>query len=268
MPVTDEVQYECKEGAAWITFNRPARKNALTPEMMDGLATVLERLAHDPTVRVVVLRGAGTDFCSGADVNGMAKLLALAPDERAARFHRTLDERIVPLLHAFERLTQPILCSIRGYAIGIGAQFALLSDLVIASETAQFVFPQVRLGHTLDHGESWYLPRRIGAARAAQVCLLGEPVGAADAERFGLANWVLPDAQLDDRAAKLVVKLLRTAPEALWRTKALLKISSGNNLQEQLAAERMHVAVGAASNDYLEAMKALQEKRAPRFCGT
>lgn len=175
--MTEEIRLDCKDGAAWITLQRPETKNALTPEMMKGLLALLDGLASDAAVRVVVLRGAGTDFCSGADVNGMANLLALPPEERAARFQRTLDERIVPLLRAFERLPQPIVSSVRGYAIGIGVQFALLSDLVMVSDTAQFVLPQVRLAHTLDHGESWYLPRRIGAAKAAQMCLLGEPLG-------------------------------------------------------------------------------------------
>ena len=265
--MSDDIQIECKEGAAWITFNRPATKNALTPEMMKDLLVLLNGLANDPAVRVVVLRGAGTDFCSGADVNGMANLLALPPEERAARFHRTVDERIVPLLHAFERLPQPIVCSIRGYAIGIGVQFALLADLTMASGTAQFVLPQVRLAHTLDHGESWYLHRRIGPAKAAQMCLLGDPLNAVDAERFGLVNWLVPDAELDEQTAKLVVRLLRTAPQSLWRTKELLKTSRTNGLEAQLAAERTHVAAGAASEDYLEAMKAFQEKRAPRFRG-
>ena len=265
--MTEDVQLECKEGAAWITLQRPATKNALTPEMMKVLLALLDGLAGDTAVRVVVLRGVGTDFCSGADVNGMANLLALPPDERAARFQRTLDERIVPLLQAFERLPQPIVSSVRGYAIGIGVQFALLSDLVMVSDTAQFVLPQVRLAHTLDHGESWYLPRRIGAAKAAQLCLLGEPLSAADAERFGLANWVVPDAELDGKTVKLVTKLLRVAPQSLWRTKALLKISRGNSLDAQLAAERAHVAAGAASDDYLEAMQAFREKRPARFSG-
>jgi 2-(1,2-epoxy-1,2-dihydrophenyl)acetyl-CoA isomerase len=265
--MSDQVQFECKEGVGWITLNRPATKNALTPEMMDALLGLLDSLARDAAVRVVVLRGAGADFCSGADVNAMANLLALSPQERAARFHRTIDERIVPLLHAFERLSQPVVCSVRGYVIGIGVQFALLSDLLMVSDTAQFVLPQVRLAHTLDHGESWYLPRRIGAAKAAQMCLLGEPLNATDAERFGLANWLVPDAELDDRTARLSSKLLRVAPQSLWRTKELLKASRGNGLQAQLVAERAHVAVGAASADYVEAVKAFQEKRAPRFSG-
>jgi 2-(1,2-epoxy-1,2-dihydrophenyl)acetyl-CoA isomerase len=266
--MSDEVKLECSEGAAWITLNRPATKNALTPEMMDDLLTVLGGLADDASVRVVVIRAAGPDFCSGADVRGMAKLLALDPEQRAARFHRTIDERIVPLLGAVERLPQTVISSVRGYAIGIGVQFVLLSDLVMVSETAQFVLPQARLAHTLDHGESWYLPRRIGPARAAQMSLLGEPVGAADAERFGLVNWVAQDAELDDKTASLVRRLLRIAPQSLWRTKALLRASRCNDLEAQLSAEREHVAAGAASDDYLEAMKAFQEKRSPRFTGS
>jgi 2-(1,2-epoxy-1,2-dihydrophenyl)acetyl-CoA isomerase len=265
--MTDSIEFERRDSTAWITFNRPNAKNALTAEMMDDLLGVLDGLADDSEVRVVVISGKGSDFCSGADVSAMATMLKLSPEERAARFHRTIDERIVPLLHAFRRLSQPVVASVRGYVIGIGVQFALLSDLVVASETAQFVLPQVRLAHTLDHGESWLLPRRIGLSKAMQLCLLGEPMNAVDAERFGLTNWITTDEALERETAKLVAKLLRGAPDALRRTKALLSDSANNNLEMQLEVERTHVGFGAASNNFIEAVRAFNEKRAPKFSG-
>jgi 2-(1,2-epoxy-1,2-dihydrophenyl)acetyl-CoA isomerase len=265
--MTDSIEFERRDSTAWITFNRPNAKNALTAEMMDDLLGVLDGLADDSEVRVVVISGKGSDFCSGADVSAMATMLKLSPEERAARFHRTIDERIVPLLHAFRRLSQPVVASVRGYVIGIGVQFALLSDLVVASETAQFVLPQVRLAHTLDHGESWLLPRRIGLSKAMQLCLLGEPMNAVDAERFGLTNWITTDEALERETAKLVAKLLRGAPDALRRTKALLSDSANNNLEMQMEAERTHVGFGAASNNFIEAVRAFNEKRAPKFSG-
>ena len=265
--MTDSIEFECRDSTAWITFNRPNAKNALTAEMMADLLGMLSGLADDPKVRVVVLRGKGSDFCSGADVGAMATLLTLPPEERASRFHRTIDERIVPLLHAFRRLPQPIVASVRGYVIGIGVQFALLSDLIIASETAQFILPQVKLAHTLDHGESWLLPRRIGLSKAMQLCLLGEAMNAADAERFGLTNWTTSDQALEKETGQLVARLLRGAPDALRRTKALLVASEGNSLERQLEAERMHVGFGAASDNFIEAVRAFNEKRAPKFSG-
>lgn len=263
----DSIEFECRDSTGWITLNRPTAKNALTAEMMDDLLDMLNRLADDPKVRIVVITGKGGDFCSGADVGAMATLINLSPEERAARFHRTIDERIVPLLHAFRRLSQPIVASVRGYAIGIGVQFALLSDLVVASENAQFVLPQVKLAHTLDHGESWLLPRRIGLSKAMQLCLLGEAMNAVDAERFGLSNWTTTDEALEKETEKLVARLLRNAPDALRRTKALLGVSETNGLKTQLEAERFHVGFGAASDNFVEAVRAFNEKRAPGFSG-
>jgi 2-(1,2-epoxy-1,2-dihydrophenyl)acetyl-CoA isomerase len=265
--MADCIEFECRDGTAWITLNRPTAKNALTAEMMDDLLGMLNGLADNPKVRIVVIGGNGSDFCSGADVGAMATLLTLSPEERTARFHRSIDERIVPLLHAFRRLSQPIVASIRGYAIGIGVQFALLSDLIIASETAQFVLPQVKLAHTLDHGESWLLPRRIGLSKAMQLCLLGEAMNAVDAERFGLTNWTTTDGALEKETEKLVARLLRGAPDALRRTKALLGVSETNGLERQLEAEGLHVGFGAASDNFVEAVRAFNEKRAPRFTG-
>jgi 2-(1,2-epoxy-1,2-dihydrophenyl)acetyl-CoA isomerase len=263
--MTDGIEFGLNGNVAYITLNRPDRRNALTTEMMDDLLGMLNRLADDPTVRIVVLRGRGGDFCSGADVDAMASILELSPKERAARFHRSIDERIVPLFNAFRRLPQPIVASVRGYAIGIGVQFVLLSDLVVASETAQFILPQVKLAHTVDHGESWLLPRRIGLSKAMQLCLLGDPMNAVDAERFGLSNWTAKDQSLEEETEKIVWKLLRGAPDALRRTKALLSVSEDNSLEGQFEAERTHVGFGAASENFVEAVRAFKEKRPPIF---
>src|ERR1700739_2689934 len=127
--MTGSIEFGLNGNVAYITLNRPDRRNALTTEMMDHLLSILNRLPDDPTVRIVVLRGRGGDFCSGADVDAMTSILELSPKERAARFHRSIDERIVPLFNAFRRLPQPIVASVRGYTIGIGVQFVCFRTL-------------------------------------------------------------------------------------------------------------------------------------------
>ncbi len=99
---------------------------------------------------------------------------------------------------------QPVVCSVRGYAVGAGMQMALMSDLVVAAESAKFVLPQVRLGHNVDHGESWALPRKVGMGRAMQLMALGETVSGRDAERFGLANWVVEEGALEQKTDEIV----------------------------------------------------------------
>jgi 2-(1,2-epoxy-1,2-dihydrophenyl)acetyl-CoA isomerase len=113
-------------------------------------------------------------------------------------------ELSMPLFLALHAVQQPVVCSVRGYAVGAGMQFALLSDLVVAAHSARFVLPQIRLGHSVDHGESWALPRRVGVGRAMQLMALGETVSGPDAERFGLANWGVPDEQLEEKTADIV----------------------------------------------------------------
>ncbi|MGE3143337.1 MAG: enoyl-CoA hydratase/isomerase family protein [Hyphomonadaceae bacterium] len=264
--MSEEVEFTCAEGVARIAFNRPAAKNALTKGMTARLLALLEAIKPD-MARVVVLEGRGGDFCSGADVKAMGSSQALTAQERTAAFHASIDGTIAPIVRAALALRQPIVAAVRGYAIGLGAQLALLADLIVASETARFVFPQVRLAHTLDHGESWFLPRKVGLPKAMELSLLGEPINAEAANRAGLVNWVVKDAELEPFADKIVSKLLSVAPQSLWRTKALLNASGQNSLEAQLAAERMHVGYGAASEDFLEAVRAFAEKRPPRFTG-
>ncbi|MGE0829774.1 MAG: enoyl-CoA hydratase/isomerase family protein [Hyphomonadaceae bacterium] len=253
--------------AAWITIDRPQKKNAFDADMMGELLRVLRSLEHDRESEVVIIRAVGTDFCSGADVGGLAENLSPPPAARAASFERGIDNYIHPLLRAFLALPQPIVASTRGYVVGLGMQFVLAADLLVASETAKFLLPNVRLGHVTDHGESWLLPRRIGPAKAAQMCLLGESFSATDAERFGLANWLVADAELEAKTDAVVAGLLRGAPEAVRRTKALHRAALQNDLETHLAEERRHVAACAATDDYVEAISAFTERREPRFKG-
>ena len=143
--------------------------------------------------------------------------------------------------------------------------FMLAADLVIASDTTTISLPQPRLGHSLDHGESWLLPRRIGPSRALQICLLGDVVGAEDLERFGMFNWLTDDADLENRTREVVDGLLSVAPNSLWRTKALLRNSVDASFEEQLLIEREHAAAGAATEDFVEAIKAQVHRRAPVY---
>lgn len=265
--MSDDVLFERTAGVARITLNRAAVRNAVTPAMCTELLRIIESLRADPDTRVVLLRAAGTDFTVGADLKGMAGGLATDPAQRAREISAIARATSVPIFMGLQALPQPVVVSARGHAIGVGAQVLLSADLSIVSETARILLPQARLAHPVDHGESWFLPRRVGLARAMQLTLLAETVSGAEAERIGLVNWVVPDGDLDARTENLVTRLCDVAPVAVAQIKSLLRQSEHNDLGAQLEAEMQSLATCAATEDFPEALRAFVEKRKPAFRG-
>jgi 2-(1,2-epoxy-1,2-dihydrophenyl)acetyl-CoA isomerase len=263
--MSGQVRIEHTDRVAWITIDRPSAKGALTSDMVATLHDLVKELRTRDDVAVVVLRGEGTDFCAGSDMGDIASVLGATSEERRAAFDAGISGTIQPLLRDLLALKQPLVVSSRGYAIGIGVMFMLAADLVVASSTTRISLPQPRLGHSLDHGESWLLPRRIGPSRALQICLLGEAVGAEDLDRFGLLNWLTSDAYLESRTQEVVDGLLAVAPGSLWRTKALLRSSAESSFEDQLLLEREHASAGAATDDFIEAINAQMQRRTPEY---
>jgi 2-(1,2-epoxy-1,2-dihydrophenyl)acetyl-CoA isomerase len=254
-------------GVISITLNRPQVKNALTFAMCHELIAVFQGLRDDVATRVVLLRGSGTDFSSGADLNDVATILDADAKARGEAAMCQVRELSLPLFLAMDAVPQPVVCSVRGYAVGAGMQMALMSDLVVAAESAKFVLPQVRLGHNVDHGESWALPRKVGMGRAMQLMALGENVAGRDAERFGIANWVVEDGALEEKTQEIVGRLASGAPVAIREMKRLLRGVSGRSLEEQLEAEARALGICAATDDFAEAIGAFMAKRKPEFKG-
>jgi 2-(1,2-epoxy-1,2-dihydrophenyl)acetyl-CoA isomerase len=254
-------------GITSITLNRPQVKNALTFAMCRELITLFRRLREDATVRVVLLRGSGSDFSSGADLNDVSTILNADAKARSDAAVQQVHELSLPLFLAMDAVPQPVVCSVRGYAVGAGMQMALMSDLVVAAESAKFVLPQVRLGHNVDHGESWALPRKVGTGRAMQLMALGETVGGRDAERFGIANWVVDDVALDQKTDEVVGRLASSPTVAISEMKNLLRGAAQRSLKEQLEAEARALSVCAATEDFAEAIGAFMAKRKPAFKG-
>jgi 2-(1,2-epoxy-1,2-dihydrophenyl)acetyl-CoA isomerase len=265
--MSEHVQLTKSDGVARIIINRPDVKNAMSVAMGKVLIDHVRSLADDGDIRVVVLEGRGADFTSGGDLSDMGSILKQGGSEREAVFRQSAADIAKPLMDAFQALQQPIVASVRGYAIGVGLQLVLLADLVVASETARFVAPQVRLAHTLDHGETVFLPRKVGMARALQMTLLGEVCTAEAAERYGLVNWVVADADLESATDRVINQLLGGAPLALRENKALLYGSLTRSVEDQLIEESVVVGRCAATADFDEALLAFSEKRKPQFVG-
>jgi 2-(1,2-epoxy-1,2-dihydrophenyl)acetyl-CoA isomerase len=240
--------------------------------MWRELAETFTHIAGRAEDRVVVLTGAGGDFCSGADLSsrgegdrGEGDRGGGGRDAGGGALERM--RRVNASCLALHRLPQPTIAKVRGVAVGAGCNLALGCDLVVAAEGARFSEIFARRGLSLDYGGSWVLPRRVGLHRANELALLAEIVGAAAAAAMGLVNRVLPDAELDAFVDDWARRLAAGPPLALAASKRLLQDSLGSSLEEALEAEAEAQVRNFASADTAEAMRAFLEKREPRFTG-
>lgn len=258
---------ERSDGVVNVTMNRPERKNAANDVMWNELLATFREVAASPADRVMVLTGAGDAFCSGADVGGM-KDRDGAPDPDAPRAH-SLDRmrHIGDVVTALHNIPQPTIAKVRGIAAGAGLNMALMCDLTVASDNARFSEIFARRGLTLDFGGSWILPRRVGIHRAKELALFADIVDAAEADRIGLVNRVVADAELDDFVADWAARLAAQAPIAISQSKRLLNASSTSSLAEALDAEGAAQSINFTTKDTAEAVSAFLEKRQPTFRG-
>jgi len=261
--MADETSYETllverSNGVATITFNRPAKKNAIDEVMWDEIEAVFTELRSSTDVRVVVLTGAGGDFCSGADVSGIgdADVHILTSMRRVGNIFLTL-----------QRLPQPTIAKVRGVAAGVGLNMALLCDLVVAAEGARFSEIFASRGLTIDGGGSWILPRVVGMHRAKELTLLADVIDAEVAAGMGLVNRVLPDDELDSFVGDWASRLAAGPPIALAMSKRLLNNSFNVTLEEALDDEGLSQSVNIGTADTTEAVSAFLEKRDPTFTG-
>jgi 2-(1,2-epoxy-1,2-dihydrophenyl)acetyl-CoA isomerase len=259
-PARTTVRSEIDGGIATITLDRPEALNALTVSMKVELLAALQAVARDRSVRAVVLTGAGRAFCAGQDLKER-----LEPDPTPLAVE--VRERFNPIIRAMRAMPQPIVGAINGVAAGAGASLAFACDLRIAAEGASFVLAFGRIGLVPDSGASWFLPRLIGPAKAAEMALLGSTLSAADAERFGLVVKVVPAEDLADETRAIATTLAELAPRALAHTKRALARSWSVGLDDALDDEAYRQGIVGASTDHAEGLAAFIEKRPPRFTG-
>lgn len=250
-----------------ISLNRPDRKNAINSGIVEQIALAFDRAIEDSEVRVVLLRGEGADFSAGGDLSDLDAMLDPDSKARSATFRgiaRALTRR---LFVTMDRVPQPILVAARGHVIGAGVQMAAVADLVIASETARFSLPNVCLAHITDHGETWHVRRKIGPSRFMQMALLGDRVDAASAEKFGLINYLVDDASLDEEAAMLAGRIAALPPVAARQMKQLIVAGPAESFDAQLSREEEALGRAVEAEDFVEAIRAFAEKRRPVFTG-
>jgi 2-(1,2-epoxy-1,2-dihydrophenyl)acetyl-CoA isomerase len=259
----ETVELRLQERVAWITLNRPEALNALTPQMGRELRAAVEHVAESSEVRAIVLTGAGRGFSSGADLKAGAWAL---PDGRTDLL-TPLREVFHPLILRLRTLEKPVIAAVNGAAVGIGCSLALATDIVVAAESAYFLMAFANIGLTLDGGASALLVGRIGHARASEMALLAERVGAQQALTWGLANRVVADGELHAVAGGIAARFAAGAPGSYASTKRTLNAAAYPRLAEVLELEATLQQERAESDDFLEGVRAFIEKRPAQFTG-
>ncbi|MFI8928802.1 enoyl-CoA hydratase/isomerase family protein [Streptomyces sp. NPDC053474] len=257
------IHHTTRRHVTWITLDRPEVRNALAPVDRDRLIGLLGEASRDPGTRAVVITGGGGAFCSGADLRGVA-----AGGERVVGdIARTLREGAQRLITGVLDCEKPVIAAVNGTAAGLGAHLALACDLVLAAESAAFVEVFVRRGLVPDGGGAYLLPRLVGPQRAKELMFFGDALAAADAERLGLVNRVVPDGDLEKTARAWAERLAAGPTRALALTKQLVNASLDSDRAMALAAEAAAQEINMGSRDAREGVASFAERRAPSFEG-
>lgn len=247
-----------------LELDRPDRRNSLSHDMIDTLVAALTDAATDDGLRAVHLRGTGDDFCSGADW--------VATNSTGERPRTGALVRRIPLTaHRVIELVQsiglPVVCTVRGWAVGLGCNLALAADFAIAADDAVFWEPFVSRGFTPDSGATWLLPRLIGVARARRMLLLGEQVRADDAAAWGLIHDAVPAADVDAATEELLATLASGPTVALGLAKSAMRTAQHATLEQAMTQELFNLELSSRTKDFKEGLSAFRERRPPHFEG-
>jgi 2-(1,2-epoxy-1,2-dihydrophenyl)acetyl-CoA isomerase len=251
-----------EDGVAILTLNRPESLNALSEGIRTGLLEAIERLGADTGIGCIVLTGAGRGFCAGGDVKTMGSRSAKVFEERAAGIQQS--GRIPMAMH---HSPKPIIGMINGVAVGAGLSMAAACDLRVAARSARFGTGFIKIGLSGDWGGSWTLTRLVGTAKARELFFTGDMIDAEEAQRIGLVNRVVDDADLASATLALAHRIAAMPHVALGYTKRNLAAAETGDFATSLAMEAFNQARCSQMEDHREAVLAFREKRKPVFTG-
>lgn len=256
---TEKLIVTLENGIKRITINRPQRRNSVDHETLQSLLAAMKQSAHDGT-RVVILTGAGDSFCAGAD-------LAATSERDIASYDvtKSIRENVNPLVLTMRSLSVPIIARVHGHAVGIGCNYALACDIIIASEQALFGQVFVRIGLMPDGGSTFFLPRLVGYHKTFELMATGEIINAQEALRLGIANKVVPFAELDATVDNLAARLAQAPQLALAKIKAALNQDAQTELAGALEFEAVNQDACFHSADFMEGVTAFMQKRKAVF---
>lgn len=263
MPDTDsELLIDQCDGVLTLTLNRPERLNAISGPMLAALSAELDRANSDPEIRVVVLTGAGRGFCAGLDLKARAD----GDDMSGATDLRLFDLHHTPPL-VLHRMDKPVICALNGPAAGYGMDMALGCDIRIASDRAKLGAVFVRRGVLPESGGTWYLPRLVGWAKAAEIAFMGDVLDAERSLELGLVNRVVPHDDLMTEVAAMAARIASNAPYSVQATKRMMRLGMDETFETAVDHTYLQLRPMFTSDDFREGMTAFLERREPEFKG-
>jgi len=260
----ETVLYEQNGAILKITMNRPDKLNAMTDTLLHELGDAFQCAGDDPSVRVVVLTGAGRGFCAGADLAGVVES-GFEGDSYPYREH--LINNYNPLILRMRNLPKPIIGAINGVAAGAGMSLALACDMRIAADNASFLQAFVKIGLVPDSGSTWMLPRLVGMARAVDLMLSGRKIGTQEALEIGLVNQVVPSDQLIETVGKMAAEFAAAPTKTVGYIKQAVEFALHSTLEQALFKEADLQEMAGKTSDHAEGVAAFLQKRPPQFKG-
>jgi 2-(1,2-epoxy-1,2-dihydrophenyl)acetyl-CoA isomerase len=269
-PLDEQVIAREDGGVLWLTLNRPEAANAVTPDQRDRLIALLEDASGRLEVRAVVITATGKHFCTGADLRNSRQGPVRSegvPELVIGDVARMIHAGAQRLITAVVDCEKPVIGAINGTAAGIGAHLALACDLVVAAEEARFIEVFVRRGLVPDGAGAWLLPRRIGLQKAKEMMFFGDAVSAAEAERLGLVNRVVPADEVEKVAGEWAARLASGPTRSIGLTKALLNRSLDSDRATAFREEALAQELNMQTRDANEGVDAFKERRDPDYLG-
>ncbi|OBI53248.1 enoyl-CoA hydratase [Mycobacterium kyorinense] len=252
-------------GILRLTLDRPSRRNSLSQPMIEAFVAALTEAASDDTLRAIYIRGAGDDFCAGAD--WVATNDGRQPRPRVGHLVRRIPHTSHRVIELIQTVQLPVVCAVRGWAVGLGCNLALASDFTVAASDAMFWEPFVARGFSPDSGATWLLPRLVGLARAKRMLLLGEKINGTDAADWGLIHRAVSAQDLDGAAEQLVGRLASGPTVAIGLAKQAIDFGQHATLSQGMTQELHGLELACRTADFKEGLAAFQERRPPEFHG-
>lgn len=259
----ENIRFDVDGSVARLTLHRPDKLNSFTGAMHGDLQSALATVQNDRSIRVLVLSGSGRAFCAGQDLGDPE--MAMTPT--LPDIGNVVEKYYKPLILSLQNLRVPTIAAVNGIAAGAGASLALACDLVIAARSAAFLQAFSKIGLVPDTGGTWFLPQRVGMARALGLAMLADKLPAEKAAEWGLIWQVVDDGELTATVDKLAAQLAAMPTKALVRTRQAMHAAPMHTLEQQLSMEGGFMRELGWSPDYAEGVAAFMEKRPPQFTG-
>lgn len=255
-----ELIFDVKDSIAIVTLNRPEAMNALNLSIREELYQALKRAENDPDIKVLIITGAGDRaFCAGGDITTMKDIRPLEGRDRLKRL-----QRVTLCMVEMEKI---VIAAVNGYAIGGGCNLAMAADLIIASDRAQFGQSFIHVGVISDLGGLYFLPRRVGIAKAKELLFTARMISASEAERIGLVNSVVPHEELMKVSMEIARKISSGPSKVIGMMKTILRHTANMDLRSVLEIEAQTQDICFQTEDFKEGVRAFLEKIEPKFVG-